>query len=167
MSGTLTAKQLAFCLAYTETENASEAYRRAYNVKAGTAANTVYVEASKLLKNPKIAQRLQELQAEAVAQAVVSKTWIIERLARNAQMCLGEIPVVVDRVNKDGEKVTVEIRKHDPAGAARSLELLGKELAMFVDRSENKHVVSHEDMLDMLDKVEAVTNESRRPSDLN
>lgn len=59
----LTIKQEAFCQAYIETGNASEAYRNSYaadNMKP----EAVHVQASKLLDNPKIALRVSELQGE-------------------------------------------------------------------------------------------------------
>lgn len=61
----LTPKQEAFCLAYVETSNAAEAYRRAYDVKALTSHSTIYVAASELLRNPKIAVRVAQLQDQA------------------------------------------------------------------------------------------------------
>jgi phage terminase small subunit len=59
MAEDLTPKQEAFCLAYIETGNATEAYRRAYDSNAKDSA--INVEACKLLKHPKIALRLQAL----------------------------------------------------------------------------------------------------------
>lgn len=64
-AGDLTAKQEAFALAYVETGNASEAYRRAYDVKAATGHSTIYSAASRLLDNPKICARVQQLQEQA------------------------------------------------------------------------------------------------------
>lgn len=61
----MTPKQEAFCLAYVETGNASEAYRRAYdadNMKAGT----VNKRASELLADGEITGRVDELKAAAV-----------------------------------------------------------------------------------------------------
>jgi phage terminase small subunit len=60
----LTPKQEAFALAYVETGNASEAYRRSYsagNMKPAVIA----VKASELLANGKVAVRVAEIQAEA------------------------------------------------------------------------------------------------------
>lgn len=56
----LTPKQEKFCLAFIETSNAAEAYRRAYDV-SNASAGSVYVNASKLLDNDKVAIRLREL----------------------------------------------------------------------------------------------------------
>lgn len=61
----LTAKQEAFALAYVETGNASEAYRRSYEVGADTKPETVWQAASRLLADSKVAARVQELHQEA------------------------------------------------------------------------------------------------------
>ena len=61
----LTQKQEAFTLSYLETGNAAEAYRRAFDVADAVASSWVYVEASKLLRHPKIALRLERLRLEA------------------------------------------------------------------------------------------------------
>jgi len=66
----LTQKQEAFALAYVETGNAAEAYRRAYDVKAATQHSTIYVAASELMRNPKIRVRVGELQSQAAELAL-------------------------------------------------------------------------------------------------
>ena len=58
----LTIKQENFCQADIETGNASEAYRRAYNAE-NMKPETINREAKKLLDNPKITTRLDELRA--------------------------------------------------------------------------------------------------------
>jgi phage terminase small subunit len=63
----LTQKQEAFALAYVETGNAAEAYRRAYDVKAATQHSTVYSAASRLLADSKICARVAELQDQAAS----------------------------------------------------------------------------------------------------
>lgn len=59
----LTIKQEAFCQAYIETGNASEAYRTAYAADK-MKAEAIHVNASKLLDNAKVALRVKELQGE-------------------------------------------------------------------------------------------------------
>lgn len=66
----LTQKQEAFCLAYIETGNASEAYRRVY--KTSGKESTVNREAKALLDNPKITARIAELRAPVVEKAKVT-----------------------------------------------------------------------------------------------
>ena len=64
MKKTLTEKQEAFCQAYMRTQDADEAYRRAYNVSAKTTAKSVRYFAESKLDNPKIVARLAELRKE-------------------------------------------------------------------------------------------------------
>ena len=64
MKKTLTEKQEAFCQAYIRTQDADEAYRRAYNVSAKTTAKSVRYFAESKMENPKIIARLAELEKE-------------------------------------------------------------------------------------------------------
>ena len=61
----ITPKQDAFALAFFETGNATEAYRRAYDVGETAKDNWIHVEACQLLDNPKVALRLNELKEQA------------------------------------------------------------------------------------------------------
>ena len=65
-TNTLTPKQEAFCLAYIETGNASEAYRLNYNAE-NQKPETINRNAKKLMDNNKIVARLGELQTAHAA----------------------------------------------------------------------------------------------------
>lgn len=58
----LTQKQESFCLAYIESGNASEAYRRVYNAQRMKPA-TINRRATELMQNGTITARLEELRA--------------------------------------------------------------------------------------------------------
>lgn len=58
----LTPKQESFCQKYIETGNASEAYRLSYDAE-NMKPETVWVKACELLKNGKVAARVEQLQA--------------------------------------------------------------------------------------------------------
>jgi len=140
MSEKLTAKQEAFVRAYLKTGHASESYRQAYDAK-GMNDKAVSVEADRLLKNPRITLEIERLTLRAMDKAVLSKAWVLERLMRNARIAMGEEPVRMTKTYKDKETGTtidevIEVLDPDKAGANRALELLGKELGMFVDRTE-------------------------------
>ena len=62
----MTPKQEAFCLAYVETGNASEAYRRSYDA-GNMKSETVTKRASELLADGDITGRVVELKAAHVA----------------------------------------------------------------------------------------------------
>lgn len=75
----LTEKQEAFCRAYIETGNASEAYRTAYNAEHMNVAS-VNKAAQKLLENPQIAPRLQELRAPIIQKHNITVDSLIAEL---------------------------------------------------------------------------------------
>lgn len=76
----LTAKQEAFCLAYVETGNASEAYRRSYDVSPDTKPESIWTNASKLMSDAKVSLRVKELQLEARAITLVSVGTLTQEL---------------------------------------------------------------------------------------
>jgi phage terminase small subunit len=86
----LTPKQEAFCLAYLETGNASEAYRRSYSAENMKPAS-INVAACKLLGDPKVALRLKELNAAAVTSAVMTRQEALERLSTFARTDLSDL----------------------------------------------------------------------------
>jgi len=64
----LTPKQEAFCLAYLETGNASEAYRRAYDAE-NMKPESINRKAKDVIDNVKIAARIEALRKPALKRA--------------------------------------------------------------------------------------------------
>jgi hypothetical protein len=122
----LTPKQEAFCLAYLEAGNASEAYRHAYDA-ACMAPATVHRKAKALLDNGKIAARLSALRAPAAEQAQVTLAGHLEALARlrddawRAGRYGSAIQAEIARGKAGG--VHVERHEHRGTGAAVSVYL--------------------------------------------
>lgn len=90
MTAKLTPKQEAFALAYLETGNAAEAYRRAYSASRMGPAS-IQAEAGKLLANPSIALRIDELQAAIVDASIMTATEIQQRLSAIGRANLSDI----------------------------------------------------------------------------
>lgn len=79
MARKLTIKQEAFCAAYVETGNASEAYRRSYNA-GKMKPEVVAVKASELLKSGNVSVRVAELRSEIQARNKITVDSLIEDL---------------------------------------------------------------------------------------
>jgi len=80
--------------------------------------------ASRLTRNDKVQARVAELQERAVENVMLSREWVLEQLVDNA---------------------TKAKLAGDFGPSNQALNLLGKELGMFVERTENvniEHVVS-------------------------
>lgn len=86
----LTPKQENFCLAYLETGNASEAYRRSYDAENMKSA-TIHSRAYELLDNSEIAARLAELNQAAVTAAVMTRQEALEKLSALARTDLKDL----------------------------------------------------------------------------
>lgn len=87
--GDLTPKQEAFCLAYIETGNASEAYRRAYDAD-GMKPESINRKAKELMDNGKIAARVASVQAVAAERALVTVQSLTEELEEARVLALRE-----------------------------------------------------------------------------
>ena len=126
----LTPKQENFCLAYLESGNASEAYRRAYNA-AKMKPETVNRNAKALLDNTKITTRIDELREPAVEAAQMT----------------------VEQHLKDLATIRDAAMASDNHGAAVSAEVArGKAAGFYVARSENRNFnhLTHEEALKAL-----------------
>ncbi len=86
----MTPKQEAFALAFFETGNAAEAYRRAYGVTTEDRDSWVYVEACQLLDHPKITLRLKSLQEQAERHSIYTRNKALEEYEDARAMAMTE-----------------------------------------------------------------------------
>ncbi len=98
----LTPKQEAFAMAYVETGNASEAYRRAYPRAKNWKPESVHRKAHELLGNVKIMSRLDELREAHrerhtfTVDRLAAELWEIRREAREAGQYAAARQAVMD-----------------------------------------------------------------------
>jgi phage terminase small subunit len=135
----LPAKRESFCVNYTTIGAETFGNGTKSAIAAGYSENSAYSQASALLKNPEIRQRVQELHAE--------------NMSRNL--------ITVDKVLADLEHDKVMARQNRQyAVATRCTELQGKYLAMFTDR------VVAQDTPRQIELSEAERRENRRIASL-
>lgn len=133
----LTIKQEAFCYAYVENGgNASDAYRTAYD--AGNMADqTIWVKASELLSNGKVAVRIKELR-EAIADA--------HKLT------------VADLLRELEENRTAALTAETVQASAATAATMGKARLLGLDKQKVEHDIPPESMLASLLKSVAGTS---------
>ena len=83
----LTPKQENFCLAYLETGNASEAYRRAYDA-SGMSDTSINRKAKELVDNGKIAARLDELREPILKRHAITVDDLLAELEEARRLAL-------------------------------------------------------------------------------
>ena len=140
--GDLTAKQQKFVELVLAGSNQSDAYRTAYNAK-NMSEKSLWVTACKLRANSKVALRLREIQLRAAQKVDLDRSWVIRKLMQNAEVCLADrtVKLILRKRGQPGqegnnETETIEVHRHNPDAANKALELLGKEIGMFIERSE-------------------------------
>ena len=90
----LTAKQEAFVHNIIQGMNQADAYRSAYNCKNMT-DNSIYVNASKLVSDAKVAQRLKELREQLAKPSIMSAQ---ERLEWLTQLIMSKDESTTDKL---------------------------------------------------------------------
>ena len=111
---TLTPKQHRFCIEYLKDRNG-----KAAAIRAGYSPGAAAQQAYELLQLPKVRSVVDAEQQDSLDRVRLDRDWVIQRLKDEAE-----------GAETDGARV-------------RALELLGKELGMFVERKEVQHNHDH------------------------
>ena len=102
----LTLKQGAFCQAFIETGNASEAYRKAFDASR-MKPETVNRSAFDLLQNPKITARLEEIRAEHAKRHEITVDTLLDELEEARQLARDTInPAAMVAATMGKSKIT-------------------------------------------------------------
>lgn len=164
MTKKLSPKQQRFVEEYLIDLNATQAYRRAgYSVKSEAAAA---VEGHKLLRNPKIAEAIQEGMDARSERTQVTADRVLQELARigfsdprkvmswgpggvvlkESTTLTDDEAAIVSEVSETRSETggSVKVKLCDKLGA---LEKIGRHLGMFKDKVELSVAKSHEDAL--------------------
>ena len=80
----LTVKRELFCQAVSQGTSLVDAYRLVYDV-GDAMAPSVYVDASRLMDNPIVSLRVQELADESAKAAQLSRSWALAKLVAEAE----------------------------------------------------------------------------------
>lgn len=151
----LTEKQEAFCKEYLVDLNATQAA-----IRAGYSEDSCRFIGHENLTKPYIRARIGELMDERNKRTLVHQDFVIYNLVEVSQRCLQKVPVMVfDPVKKAMVQKTDEegnnVWEFDSAGANRALELLGKHMKMFTDKTENNGNQVHSYIVEYRNKQES------------
>lgn len=118
----LTPKQEAFSVAFFETGNAAEAYRRAYDVAPDAKDHWIYVEAGQLLDHPEITLRLKSLQEQAERHSIYTRQKAMDELEEARALAMktdnpsGAVAAVKGKVSLYGLDRPAKVSITDPDG---------------------------------------------------
>lgn len=133
----LTPKQQLFVNEYLVDLNASQAALR-----AGYSPKTAPKQGFQLLENPRISHAIEQAKQKRINKIIITADEVLGGLQEVAARCLQKKPVMVfDRGERCMVQATDEngqgVWQFDSTGANRALELLGKHMALFTDKTEN------------------------------
>lgn len=113
----LTPKQENFCLVYLETGNATEAYRRSYNVSR-MKPESINRSAKKMVDNGKIAARLDELRAPVreAAQLTLESHLADLQIIRDAALAAGQFGPATTAETNRGRAAGLYVERHEHSG---------------------------------------------------
>lgn len=135
-------------------------------VLAGYSEAGAAQSANRLMKNADVLLRIEQLRKSieeparerAIEKAAVDKAWVLCELMENVAMGKQAEPVLDNEGNPTGEY------KQNLAAANKALELIGKELGMFVDRKEVRtgplDDAETETLLEMRRQIEAMRGDA-------
>lgn len=119
MAITLTPKQEKFALAVASGKTQSDAYREAFNVRPTTKDTSINVNASKLMADANISQRVEELRKPIADKAMITLESHIERLKELAELAIeqGQIAAAIKAEELCGKASGVYVEKRQITGS--------------------------------------------------
>ena len=132
----LTAKQARFVEEYLVDLNATQAA-----IRAGYSEQTARQIGAQNLSKLVIQQAIEAARNKRSERVELTQDEVVRDLRELRDICMGRKPVRITEVVKNAQlgEVTsreVEVYALEPTGAGKALDLLGKHLGMFVDRTE-------------------------------
>ena len=121
----LSPKQEKFCLEYKKCGNASEAYRRVYNIQ-NMKSRSINQRAYELIHKPKILNRLSELQKEIQKESILTARQIQEELTRYILDQREEECIVIEANSDRSSNARRITKKVQPKDKLKAIELLCK-----------------------------------------
>ncbi|NCC95664.1 MAG: terminase small subunit [Synergistales bacterium] len=131
MAKKLTAKQKAFVSEYLVDLNATAAA-----IRAGYSEKSARKVGSDTLAKPHVQAAIEEALAERRERVEVTQDQVIADLLEIKERCLQRSPVVDRRGDQIQDDEGRDVWSFNAKDAIRALELLGKHLGMFVERSK-------------------------------
>jgi phage terminase small subunit len=136
----LTDKQEKFCIEYLVDLNATQAA-----IRAGYSPDSARHLGYETMTKPYILVRIKALMDERSKNTMVDATFVVEGFKQVFDRCMQKTPVMVynpgDRCMEQKTEVDEEgneqgIWEFDSQGANKALEMLGRHLAMFTDKTK-------------------------------
>jgi len=110
-----------------------------------------------MVHRPVIQDRINNIRSRttnsAIERVALSKCWVLQNLRDNVERALQSVEIIDSKGNRTGEY------RYDGSVVNRGLELIGKELGMFVDRKilgiQDLRHASADDLYSLLSEIDS------------
>lgn len=155
MAEDMTNKQKMFVKEYMKDLNATQAA-----IRAGYSEDTAGVIGYENLKKPYIQEAIQKEAEERAKKVEIDAEYVLGNLKKVAERCMQAEEIM--KYDSDlKELVGTGEYKFDSSGANKSLELLGKYLKLFTDKTETNITMDNSPVNELIKSIEALKNEDK------
>lgn len=125
-------KQERFCMEYIVDYNGTQAA-----IRSGYSAPTAGEQASRLLKDVRIKEKIDKLKIEVAEKLSLDATWVMKRFKDISDRCMTAEPVMKFQ---DGAWIETGEYQFDSSGANKATEMIGKMIGVFEVDNKQKNV---------------------------
>lgn len=125
-------KQERFCMEYIVDYNGTQAA-----IRSGYSAPTAGEQASRLLKDVRIKEKIDKLKIEVAEKLSLDATWVMKRFKDISDRCMTAEPVMKFQ---DGVWIETGEYQFDSSGANKATEMIGKMIGVFEVDNKQKNV---------------------------
>lgn len=125
-------KQERFCMEYIVDYNGTQAA-----IRSGYSAPTAGEQASRLLKDVRIKEKIDKLKIEVAEKISLDATWVMKRFKDISDRCMTAEPVMKFQ---DGVWIETGEYQFDSSGANKATEMIGKMIGVFEVDNKQKNV---------------------------
>lgn len=126
----VTARQIAFCLAYAGSGNATQSA-----IEAGYSEKTANEQASRLLANVNIQKYLKELQEQNASKKIADAREMQEVLTSIIRQEMEEENIVVEGIGDGCSEAIIKKKKSSHKDVLKAIDLLGRMQGAFENRT--------------------------------
>ena len=126
----MTARQIAFCLAYAGSGNATQSA-----IEAGYSEKTAYSAGQRLLKNVEVQNYLTELQEQNASNKIADAKEMQEVLTSIIRQEMEEENIVVEGCGDGVSEAVIKKKKSSHKDVLKAIDLLGRMQGAFANQS--------------------------------
>lgn len=139
--------------------------KREAGIQAGYSEKTASSMVSQVLAKPHVQAYMQQQIDNRNARMEIDQDYVVSKLVSAVEMAMGDKPITISVTDKDGSVKRKKQYKTNLTALTKACELLGRQMGMFKDVTENTNINSLEKTMIDIAKQNAKDRKSLLPKD--